>query len=242
MPAVVQSAQGEINGATSGFTVTLPGNTTIGNRVVVLIWGNTVTSATPAGWTEREANINFAGNYLYDRAADGGASWAFTNSAGHLAWEVYEIAAGAYVDSTASQATGTVTNLTTVSVTPTAGDRWLIAQIGGVSTSNVITSVASWTNSFIDDFDFGTTNGASESYGGGTATREVAADGVTTYDTNGTYNATCAASGSLIAAYEFTEDSGIEQAITPATEEDMALAAGVATTSPTPTFIVEIGF
>jgi hypothetical protein len=105
-------------------------------------------------------------------------AWAIAEYSG-VAASPYDISAGQFAQSSAA-------SYTTPTVTPTAGDRLLIAEIGGSHGTTTFTDLTPWTNSF-SRVAVGTSaiSTAHEIIGFGS--QLVTADGATAYSSGATY-------------------------------------------------------
>jgi hypothetical protein len=194
--AFVKSASGNTAGTTS-ITAAFGSATTTGNLVVLSVacWSG-LTAAVPAGWTVSTGMSwsDYHGAFLWWRFSAGETSYAFTLDDPNLvAWTLHEFSG---VHATPYDiSTGTIThsgsgsNYTTPSITPTSGNRLLIATIGGQHpTENFTAGMSGWTNSFTAGATKGLTGaGGSDGVITGTGYRIVAANGSTGYATNASY-------------------------------------------------------
>lgn len=190
---------GTFNSTTSVSVTRSTGSFGTGTVIVVLIFGNT-TFTTPSGWTQRHNSVVNLGLYAYDRTGGGEASFGFTAGAtGSGQWHVWELSAGStYVTGGLSQSGG-ATSYAIPGITPTAGDRHLLAAAGGTNSSTSL-SVTAYNNSFVLGAG-GQATGQDRpfSYKG---ERDVTANGSTSYGTTATFSdATVGASGGGILAY-----------------------------------------
>ena len=204
---ILQQNSGLFNdgGASSAsFTVSLPSTTSATSRIVLIIAGNT-TITTPSGFTLQASQVNWMGHYLYD-CAGGAMSWTVTPSAaGQGTWYVAEVDNGAFINALGANNAGTGTTYSTLSLTPTSGERVLFASIGGMS-STVVRTVSGWTGSFVEEADRSVTTNDRPMQG--VATRTVTANGSTAYSTTTTYSATSTGRSALIASYATTNANG----------------------------------
>lgn len=195
---ILDRSSGVINTASTTWTVTRSSGTWgTGTVLVAILFGNT-TFPTPSGWTPRPSSVSTMGLYSFDRVAAGETSFVLTNNAaGTGEWYVYELSAGSTYDiGLAAQATATQTNHTTPAITPTAGNRHLIAVAGGNAGSR---SVTGWSGGFVGWGGGGST--------GGDLTFSQAADlnsttdGVTAVSSTATFNSTVADRGGMTLSY-----------------------------------------
>ena len=190
---------GTFNSTTSVTVTRSTGSFGTGTVIVVLIFGNT-TFTTPSGWTQRHNSVANLGLYAYDRTGAGEASFGFTaGAAGSGQWHVWELSAGStYVTGGLFQE-GSSSTTALPGITPTAGNRHLLAVAGGTN-SGASLSVTAFTNSFVLGAG-GQATGQDRpfSYKG---ERDVTADGTTSYGTTATFSAaTVGAAGGGILAY-----------------------------------------
>lgn len=187
--------------ATTAITVSRSsGSYGTGTIVVVLFIANT-TFATPGGWNLRHTSVSVMGNYAFDRTAAGEASYAFTaGAAGSGQWYAWELTAGStYVTGTLTQG-GAASSFATASITPTAGDRHLLAAVGGLH-DTLSRSVTAWSNSFVSNGLGGAATVQDRPFSGA-AELDVTANGSGSYSTTGTFNgSSVGASGGGMLAY-----------------------------------------
>jgi hypothetical protein len=158
---VVQS-NGGTGAASSSFSATLGSAITAGNLVVLMVTANNVPSGTNAGWTKSTGMSPVANAQ--------GLLWWFIGTAGQAipsvtfagastyAWRVVEYAgpfdASPYGTSAGAATNGTINNIATSSITPTASQDYLIVaglggQEGASSNWNIgSVTLGSFTNSF----------------------------------------------------------------------------------------------
>lgn len=141
------------------------------------------------------AQETFLGHYVWTKVASGGeTSVQYTiGSASPSCWEFYEVGGlpgVTPVDISNGQLAGSAGNTyTTPAITPTAGDRWLFASMGG-SLSSALTGMGTWLNSFVELNDTFTTLGSGTRDVIGAASLSVTANGSTAYSSGATYDAT----------------------------------------------------
>lgn len=173
----------------------------VGTIIVVGIMSNTTFTA--GSWTQRAASVVDMGLYVFDRVAAGEASIDLTASpAGAGAWCMWELSAGStFLVASASQAgSPTLANYACPNITPTAGNRHLMAVAGG--NGSITKTVSSWSNSFVigSGSAGGHANGGDLTFGGG-ADRDMTTDGVTAVGTTATFNTSVATRGGMTMAY-----------------------------------------
>ncbi|HYH74778.1 MAG TPA: PKD domain-containing protein [Candidatus Saccharimonadales bacterium] len=163
---------------------------TAGNTLVLAVASDAYITAPPPGWTlnANSSNMTYFGQYVYTKVATGGElSWTITpNSSASLAWVVLEIAGAATpaFDLAAAQYTQTFgSTYTTPTLTPTAGERLLLAVFAASLNGTSLRGVSGWTNAFSDTTDSWTkkTSGTNDMLGIGA--QVVIADGTTGYNT-----------------------------------------------------------
>lgn len=192
-----------------------------GTVLVVALMTNAVWN-TPAGWTQRTSNVNNMGLYSYDKAGAGESSLVFTPTlAASGVWYSWELSAGStYLQSSASEG-GTLSAVTTATMTG-SGERHLLAMVGGAGTAS--RSVTGFSDSF--------TNLAGGQAGGGDtpfsarADRNVSDVGSTGYNTTGTFNASSLITASMILSYINAAGD-----VAPPTQPDMPQATLINPTS-----------
>jgi hypothetical protein len=205
---VVQQNSGLFNGTSA--VVTLPSATSSANLLVISI-GADVTMQTLAGWTLRTSQVNDMGHYMWTKQGDGASSWTFTaDGALPGAWYIEEITDGTYINATGQNNVTSQTTYGTTTLTPTAGQRRMLASIGSLHNSSVRT-LSGWTNSYVEQSDQCSNVPARPLQG--TAALEATADGVTGYSTTATYSLTNTSKSALHGA--FGTSSGGAPAIPP---------------------------
>lgn len=215
--ALVQSKATPVNTATATNTVTWDTPATAGNTLVIIVGADDYISAgnRPSGFTFSTGmgQETFLGHYLFWKVASGGETSAqYTlGSSATSAWVTAEISgldASPY-DTSNGQLVGTgSTTYTTPSITPTAGDRYIIASIGGSSAAGSMT-LTNWTNSFVERQDVSTTLGSGTRDVIGYADYAVTANGSTGYSTGADYQLQTAQSRTgLIIAFKVATGGG----------------------------------
>lgn len=202
---IVQQATGSVVGGTT-FTVTLPSATVASNTVALFVDGNT-TATTPAGWTLRASQVNWLGQYLFDKAGDGTASWTVTyaGSGSATTWYVAEILNGAYDTSQSVQTiANSVTSSTSPTLTPAAGTKDIIAAItAGVGTSATPSvTYSGWTGGFVQQATLAVTASQDNPSEGIAMIGNVAATG--SYATTVTLSQTSTEQSWIVASYATT--------------------------------------
>jgi hypothetical protein len=194
---IIQRNAGTFNG-TSFSVAPSAGSFGTGTVLVVAVFGNT-TVTTPGGATQRTTSVVDMGLYSYDLAGSGQSSVGFTNAAGTGEWFVWELSSGStWLTGSAAQVNTALGTYTTPSITPTLGNRHLLAVAGGNGAGSA-RDVSSWTNSFTEFADNQVlTQDWTFSAG---ADVDVAADGLTSYSTTATFSAGVATRGGMTLAY-----------------------------------------
>lgn len=202
---VAQQNSGTWNGTSA--VITLPGASSAANLLVITINAD-VTMQTLAGWTLRTSQVNEAAHYMWTKQGDGASSWTFTAD-GSLpgSWNIEEITNGTYLTATGQNNIALATTYNTTTLTPTAGERRMLASIGGLSSAGCRT-VSGWTNSYVEQSDRCPAVNAFPMQG--VATLEVTADGATGYSTTATYSATEGSRTALHGAFG-TSTGAVEQ-------------------------------
>lgn len=191
-------------GTTSGtsFTVSLGSTSAASSRVGVIYFGNTTVN-TPGGFTLRTSKVSGGAIYLWDTAG-GGSSWNFTNADGEGTWWVFEIANGVYNTSNSQNNDAQASTYTTTSLTPGAGTRCVIAAFGSLLPAGPVRTVSGWTNSFVEQQDFGNATADFPSQGDAARVDQVYSGAAST-STGVTYSASSFARYSIIASYGTTQ-------------------------------------
>lgn len=197
---ILDRNSGTFNGSTSAVITRSSGSFGTGTVVVVAIFSNT-TWQTLSGFTQRTNSVSSMGLYSYDKAGAGEASFTFTaNASGMGVWFCWELSSGSsWVTGSAAQTDPAGASYTSPSITPSAGDRHLLAIVGG-NGGAVAKNVTSWSDSFTEWAD-----AQAALTGDGTfaaaADRDVTANGSTAYSTTGTFNSTVSVRGGFTLAY-----------------------------------------
>lgn len=159
----------------------------------------------------------FLGHYMWTKVASGGeTSVQYTiGSAATSCWELYEVSGLDTVTpvdvSNGQFAQSASLTYTTPSITPTAGDRWILGSIGGSRGSSGMTDLNTWLSSFTELNDTATVLGSGTRDIVGAAALTVTANGSTAYSTGATYNAAPDARTAIIAAFKLaTAAAGVD--------------------------------
>jgi hypothetical protein len=219
---LVQKNSGSISLSTS-IATSLSGGTTAGNSIFIFIQ-SAATVATPSGFVSRAPQVNFTGFYLFDKLVASGNSTdtpTLTNGAAvNATWQIAE-----YSGVTATAGTPAGNNSTfqlngskaTPNITPTAGDRLILAFVGAMASAGTSTFTSgqpdTWTNSFTGQNSIlhtGSATSGDESFASGWADLLVSANGSTAYSTAATVdvNAGTLHPSTIIAAYDHTVSGG----------------------------------
>lgn len=211
---VVQNLEAAQN--TGLATVTVSHSSTTANNLLLLVVGaddyrTTAGSGRPesTGYAlvTGGAQETFLGHYVWYKVAAGGeTSVQYTiGSASPSCWEFYEVSGltSTPFDISNGQLAGSAGNTyTTPAITPTTGDRWLFASMGG-SLNSALTGMGTWLNSFVELNDTFTTLGSGTRDVIGAAALSVTANGSTAYSSGATYDATSPQSRTgIIAAFK----------------------------------------
>lgn len=190
--------------STTGITVSRStGAYGTGTVIVLVLFGNTTfPSLAASGWSPRHSSVVNLGLYAADRVGAGESSFNVTAGvAGSGEWHCWELSASSnYLTGNAAQSTVGGTTVTTGTLTPTAGDRHLLAVCGGTAAASAVRSVTAVSNSFAN---LVSSQAAAQDWPfSGRADRDVTADGVTGYNTVATFSgASNNVEGSIILNY-----------------------------------------
>jgi len=207
--ALAQQAEG-----VSAVAVTAPafsGATTSGNLVVLCFASDDYNGTPDAGWTQSAEmeQQTFHGAYIWWRISTGETAFQYTiGSATVSAWILTEWSgcdAVPYDISEGQFAASSSTTYTTASITPTTGNRVLIALMGGSTSSDQGGTVGTWLNSFTEIADIGTTAGATDDVIG-VAYRLVVGDSSTAFSSGCTYDQSQQARSGLIISFIEAEE------------------------------------
>jgi hypothetical protein len=168
--------------------------TTTGNLIVGVISSDDYTGTPDSGWTESSEMglLGYHGAYLWWRVSTGETSpQSYSlNGAANSAWMLMEFSG---VDATpydASEGVNVDTNgvtYATPTITPTAGDRLLLARLGASDTASMAGQTVSWSDSFTNIGAVGSANGGVDDFVA-CGYRLVTANGSDGYSTTGTYS------------------------------------------------------
>jgi hypothetical protein len=197
--AFVKSAKGTSSSSTVSWG--FGSATTSGNLIVGVIAADDYNATPTTGWTQSSEmeQQGYHGAYLWWRISTGETSpQAYTiGSATVSAWILMEFSgndATPYDTSQGLIVNSTDETYTTDNITPTSGNRLLVAMVGGSLAGDLSAYVCGgWTNSFttVDHTNTGNTGATNDIIGA--AYRIVAADGSTAYSTTGDFDTGSAA-------------------------------------------------
>jgi hypothetical protein len=197
--SVVQSKSAAQNTGLATVTVSWNSAATAGNLLLIGVTSDDYRTGggIPSGFTE---SLNckletFHGAYVWWKVAAGGeTSTTYTiGSASPSCWwtaEISGLATSTPLDISNGQlAQSSGTSYTTPSIVPSAGERFLVAQIGGSASSAFSSGMGAWTNSFTEQQDIFTTLGSGTRDNAGMAVRlSVTGDGSTGFSTGATWD------------------------------------------------------
>lgn len=200
--SVVQNLEGAQNTALA--TVTVPHSAATANNLLLLVVGADDYRTTAGGSRPESSGYTlstgcgqetFLGHYVWWKVAAGGeTSVQYTiGSAATSCWEFYEVSGltTSPYDISNGQLAGSAGNTyTTPAITPSAGDRYLFASMGGSLSAANPTGMGTWLNSFTELNDTFNTLGSGTRDVIGAADLSVTANGSTSYSTGATYDAT----------------------------------------------------
>lgn len=198
--SILDRSSGVFSNTTSIPVTRSTGSFGSGTVIVIAIAGNT-TITTPGSATSRASSVLNMGFYAYDLAGTGQSSIAVTAGAsGSGQWFSWELSSSsAFVDGQASQVGTSETQYATPSITPTVGDRHMLAVAGGLGNGNA-RNISSWTNSFVEWADAQAT--VQDWPFAGAADVDVTASGSTAYTSTAVFSAiTSSGAGGITLAY-----------------------------------------
>jgi hypothetical protein len=204
--SLVQSAEGAPT-ATAVNTASFGAATTAGN-LVVLCFASADYNGTPdTGWTQSTGmeQQTFHGGYVWWRISTGQTNFQYTiGSAEESAWVLTEwsgVDSSPY-DTSSGQFQQTSTgSYTTPSITPSTGNKLLIAAMGGSSgILDLSADYTSWLNSFTHVRSSGNATGDRNSMG--VAYLLVTGNGSTSYSSGATYPTTVQAKSGMIISFK----------------------------------------
>lgn len=189
---------------------------TAGNLLLLSVAADDYAATPPSGWTESTGckQETFLGHYLWWKVAAGGETsvnytigsaspscWITAEYSG-LTSTPYDISSGQFAQSSGS-------TYTTPNLTPTSGDRLIIASMGA-SSGGAWSSldVTTWLNSFTEVADIGTTLGSGTRDIQGVASLAVTANGSTAYSSGATYPSVAQSRTGIIIAFKVAAAGG----------------------------------
>src|SRR5687768_8147820 len=204
--ALAKSAKGTSSLATT--TVSFASATTAGNLIVLGFAADDYNGSPGAGWTQSTGmeQQTFHGGYLWWRISTGETSFQYTiGSATNSAWVIaefsgvdatpYDISAGQFQQSSS-------TSYTTPSITPSTGNRVLVAFMGASGAGNLSGQTwGTWLNSFTAIDSNGSGGGGTNDLAG-LAYRLVAGNGSTSYSSGATGSVTTQSRSGLIISFK----------------------------------------
>lgn len=192
--AVVQFKQLAQNTNTTPASITLDTPATAGNTIVVIYGGDdyVASGSKPSGFTEPTGarQETFLGHYAWYKAAAGGETTFSATPGSAVPWCMIALelsGVGALDVSNGQLTASSATNYSTPTLTPSAGNRFAVATIGGSANVAFPGGVGSWTNSFVEVADVATTLASGTRDNISAATLSFVASGGT-IDTNATWD------------------------------------------------------
>ena len=205
---LVQSAEGTSTLAT--VTASFPSTPTNGNLIILRFAADDYNGTPNTGWTQSTGmeQQTYHGGYLWWKIASGGSnSFQYTiGSATNSSWTLEEwsgLEASPYDTSNGQSAVSSSGSYTTPSITPSAGDRLLLAAIGSSNSSGDMSAdLTGWTNSFTGTACSGpaSATGTRDNIGG--AYLAVTANGSTSYSTGASFPFTKTSHSGMIIAFK----------------------------------------
>ena len=197
MPAtIVQSKIIAQNSAIGSYTFSLDAPATEGNEIIITIASDAYFNAGPSGFNEPEGarQEQYLGHYLWHKTAAGGETqFTATPQVNCTAvWAIYEVSGlsgmGSLIASDGQSVVGGgIASYTTPSLTMSAGERFVLAAIGG-SLSAALTEMNSWTQGFTEVSDQRTVLSSGTRDGLGVATRQGIFTNGQVVDTSATWS------------------------------------------------------
>ncbi len=211
--AFVQSNEGTSTSATTNPSFAVAPAS--GNLIVLGFASDDYNGTPDTGWTQ-STNMEqqtFHGGYIWWRISDGSnppggytigsatvSAWALAEFSGHDVTP-YDVSDGTFLQSSGL-------TMATPTITPSAGNRLLVAMVGGShSIDDISGAYDSWTNSFTEMESGGTTGGATDDCVG-LAYRIVVGDGSTTFTTTADYSGGASPQARTGLIISFKEDTG----------------------------------
>jgi hypothetical protein len=192
--ALDHSASAAINTGTASNVISFGWTAAAGNLLVCIVGGDDYVATPPTGYTQSTGcgQQTYLGHYLWWKVAAGGETGLtyVLGSAATSCWIAAEISgldASPYDISNGQLDQSSGSTYTTPTITPTSGDRYLIASIGGTSDAGSMT-LGTWLNSFTERQDISNTLGSGVRDVVGYADLSVTANGSTGYSSGATYS------------------------------------------------------
>lgn len=207
--SIVQQNEAAENVGAATVAATLTSPATAGNLILVVVGADAYASTPPTGFTEStgcklQTNL---GHYVWWKVAVGGeTSVSYTiGSVATSVWEIFEISgltASPYDISNGTFLASGASTFTTPSITPTAGERLIVASMGGSTSAANFTGLSAWLNSFTEQNDTMNTKASGTRDIIGMATLSATADGLTGYSSGATYSPNATARTGIIIAFK----------------------------------------
>jgi hypothetical protein len=235
--SLVQTLDAAVNAPGSATTTVNFSAASAGNLLLLTVAADDYRTTSGAGrpestgWTlpTGGAQETFLGHYLWYKAAAGGETsvqytigtaapscWCFAEYSG-MDSSPYDISAGQLAQST-------LQTYTTPAITPTAGERLLVATIGG-SAGGAWPSLdrTTWLNSFVEVADIGTTLASGTRDIQGMADFAVTANGSTAYSSGATYPAVAQSRTGIVIAFKVASGGATPLAARPLVVPNVAV-------------------
>lgn len=211
---LVQSAEGTSTLAT--VTASFPSTPTNGNLIVLCFAADDYNGTPNTGWTQSTGmeQQTFHGGYIWWKVASGGSnSFQYTiGSATNSSWVLLEVSGldAAPYDISAGQCTNSSAgSYTTPSITPTSGDRFIVAALGSSNSSGDMSAdLTTWLNSFTHIRSSGPVSASGTRDSIGVASRDVTANGSTSYSTGASFPFTKTSHSGMIIAFKVASGGG----------------------------------
>lgn len=205
---IVQSAEGTSTSATT--TASFSTTPTNGNVIILAFAADDYNGTPNSGWTQSTGmeQQTYHGGYIWWKVASGGSnSFQYTiGSATNSSWVLLEVSGldAAPYDISAGQCTNSSAgSYTTPSITPTSGDRFLVAAMGSsASSGDMSADLTTWLNSFTHIRSSGPVSASGTRDSIGVASRDVTANGSTSYSSGASFPFTKTSHSGLIIAFK----------------------------------------
>ncbi len=212
---LVQSAEGTSTLAT--VTASFPSTPTNGNVIILAFAADDYNGTPNTGWTQSTGmeQQTYHGSYLWWRVASGGSnSFQYTiGSATNSAWILleisgldaapYDVSAGTFIQSGS-------TTMATPNLTPTAGERFMVASVGLSygSATDMSGDYTSWSNGFAPIATSGPASASGTRDAVGVAALGVTANGSASYSTTAAFTHSNQSRSGLIIAFKVASGGG----------------------------------